>query len=57
MEVTDWPVDLVESGFDQATRFGALPDQCLNARRIMSTGRTMTLTASGVSFTVTTPKS
>jgi LysR family transcriptional activator of dmlA len=27
MEVTDRPVDLVESGFDLAIRFGALPDK------------------------------
>ena len=39
MEVTDRPVDLVESGFDLAIRFGALPDQRLNARRIMSNRR------------------
>jgi len=39
MEVTDRPVDLVESGFDLAIRFGALPDKRLNARRIMSNRR------------------
>ncbi|MGI4982617.1 MAG: LysR family transcriptional regulator [Janthinobacterium lividum] len=39
MEVTDRPVDLVESGFDLAVRFGALPDRRLNARRIMSNRR------------------
>ncbi len=39
MEVTDKPVDLVESGFDLAIRFGALPDKRLNARRIMSNRR------------------
>ncbi len=39
MEVTDRPVDLVESGFDLAIRFGALPDQRLNARRVMSNRR------------------
>lgn len=39
MEVTDRPVDLVESGFDLAIRFGALPDKRLNARRIMSNQR------------------
>ncbi|MGI4860375.1 MAG: LysR family transcriptional regulator, partial [Janthinobacterium lividum] len=39
MEVTDRPVDLVESGFDLAIRFGALPDRRLNARRIMSNRR------------------
>jgi LysR family transcriptional regulator, transcriptional activator for dmlA len=39
MEVTDRPVDLVESGFDLAIRFGTLPDQRLNARRIMSNRR------------------
>ena len=39
MEVTDKPVDLVESGFDLAIRFGALPDKRLNARRILSNRR------------------
>jgi DNA-binding transcriptional LysR family regulator len=39
VEVTDRPVDLVESGFDLAIRFGALPDRRLNARRIMSNRR------------------
>jgi LysR family transcriptional activator of dmlA len=39
LEVTDRPVDLVESGFDLAIRFGALPDKRLNARRIMSNRR------------------
>ncbi|HWJ95225.1 MAG TPA: LysR substrate-binding domain-containing protein [Telluria sp.] len=39
MEVTDRPIDLVESGFDLAIRFGALPDKRLNARRIMSNRR------------------
>ena len=39
MEVTDKPIDLVESGFDLAIRFGALPDKRLNARRIMSNRR------------------
>jgi LysR family transcriptional activator of dmlA len=39
VEVTDRPVDLVESGFDLAIRFGALPDKRLNARRIMSNRR------------------
>lgn len=39
MEVTDRPVDLVESGFDLAIRFGALPDKRLNARKIMSNRR------------------
>jgi len=39
MEVTDKPVDLVESGCDLAIRFGALPDKRLNARRIMSNRR------------------
>jgi DNA-binding transcriptional LysR family regulator len=39
MEVTDRPVDLVDSGFDLAIRFGALPDKRLNARRIMSNRR------------------
>lgn len=39
LEVTDKPIDLVESGFDLAIRFGALPDNRLNARRIMSNRR------------------
>ena len=39
MEVTDKPIDLVESGFDLAIRFGVLPDKRLNARRIMSNRR------------------
>lgn len=39
VEVTDRPIDLVDSGFDLAIRFGALPDKRLNARRIMSNRR------------------
>ncbi|WP_338758903.1 LysR family transcriptional regulator [Massilia sp. METH4] len=39
VEVTDRPVDLVESGFDLAIRFGELPDKRLNARRILSNRR------------------
>lgn len=39
VEVTDKPIDLVESGFDLAIRFGALPDQRLNARCLMSNRR------------------
>jgi DNA-binding transcriptional LysR family regulator len=39
VEVTDRPVDLVETGFDLAIRFGTLPDRRLNARRIMSNRR------------------
>lgn len=39
VEVTDKPIDLVESGFDLAIRFGALPDKRLNARRLMSNRR------------------
>jgi DNA-binding transcriptional LysR family regulator len=39
MEVTDRPVDLVESGHDLAIRFGTLPDKRLNARRVMSNRR------------------
>lgn len=37
--MTDRPIDLVESGFDLASRFGALPDKRLNARNAMSTRR------------------
>jgi DNA-binding transcriptional LysR family regulator len=39
LEVTDRPVDLVESGTDLAIRFGALPDKRLSARRVMSNRR------------------
>ncbi|QBE62162.1 LysR family transcriptional regulator [Pseudoduganella lutea] len=39
VEVTDRPVDLVDTGFDLAVRFGELPDKRLNARRIMSNRR------------------
>lgn len=39
VEVTDKPIDLVESGFDLAIRFGALPDTRLYARRVMSNRR------------------
>jgi DNA-binding transcriptional LysR family regulator len=39
VEVTDRPVDLVETGFDLAIRFGTLPDRRLNARRILSNRR------------------
>jgi DNA-binding transcriptional LysR family regulator len=39
VEVTDKPIDLVDSGFDLAIRFGALPDTRLNARRILSNRR------------------
>lgn len=39
VEVTDRPIDLVESGFDLAVRFGSLPDKRVNARRIMSNRR------------------
>jgi DNA-binding transcriptional LysR family regulator len=39
MEVTDRPVDLVDSGYDLAIRFGELPDKRLNARRVMSNRR------------------
>jgi DNA-binding transcriptional LysR family regulator len=40
LEVTDRPVDLIEKGFDLAIRFGELPDNRVNARRIMSNRRT-----------------
>lgn len=39
VDVTDRPIDLVESGFDLAIRFGALADRRLNARRILSNRR------------------
>lgn len=39
LDVTDRPIDLVESSFDLAIRFGSLPDKRLNARRIMSNRR------------------
>lgn len=39
LEVTDRPVDLIETGFDLAVRFGELPDNRINARRIMSNRR------------------
>lgn len=39
LEVTDRPVDLIEKGFDLAVRFGELPDNRINARRIMSNRR------------------
>lgn len=38
-EVTDRPVDLVETGVDLAIRFGELPDGRLTARRILSNRR------------------
>lgn len=39
LDVTDRPVDLIDSGFDLAIRFGELPDSRLNAHRIMSNRR------------------
>jgi DNA-binding transcriptional LysR family regulator len=39
LEVTDRPVDLIDQGFDLAVRFGELPDNRINARRIMSNRR------------------
>lgn len=39
LEVTDRPVDLIETGLDLAVRFGELPDNRINARRIMSNRR------------------
>ncbi|MFZ2854237.1 MAG: LysR family transcriptional regulator [Rhodocyclaceae bacterium] len=39
LEVTDRPIDLIAKGFDLAIRFGELPDNRLNARRIMSNRR------------------
>lgn len=39
LEVSDRPIDLIDSGFDLAIRFGELPDNRINARRIMSNRR------------------
>lgn len=39
LDVSDRPVDLIDSGFDLAIRFGELPDNRINARRIMSNRR------------------
>ncbi|WP_321924977.1 LysR substrate-binding domain-containing protein [Paraburkholderia guartelaensis] len=39
LDVTDRPIDLVESGVDLAVRFGELPDKRLIARRIMTNRR------------------
>lgn len=39
LEVTDRPVDLIDQGFDLAIRFGELPDNRINARRILSNRR------------------
>jgi LysR family transcriptional regulator, transcriptional activator for dmlA len=39
LDVTDRPIDLVESGVDLAIRFGELPDKRLNARCVMSNRR------------------
>ena len=39
LEVTDRPIDLIEKGLDLAIRFGELPDNRINARRIMSNRR------------------
>jgi len=39
LEVTDRPVDLVDSGVDLAIRFGTLPDRRLSARRILPNRR------------------
>jgi LysR family transcriptional regulator, transcriptional activator for dmlA len=39
LDLTDRPIDLVESGVDLAIRFGSLPDKRLNARRIMPNRR------------------
>lgn len=41
LEVTDRPIDLIDAGFDLAIRFGELPDNRINARRIMSNRRFM----------------
>lgn len=39
LDLTDRPIDLVESGVDLAIRFGSLPDKRLNARCIMTNQR------------------
>lgn len=39
LEVTDRPIDLIAKGFDMSIRFGELPDNRLNARRLMSNRR------------------
>lgn len=39
LEVTDRPIDLIEQGVDLAIRFGELPDQRINARRLLSNRR------------------
>lgn len=39
LDVSDRPVDLIDSGFDLAIRFGELPDNRINARRVMSNRR------------------
>jgi LysR family transcriptional activator of dmlA len=39
LDVTDRPIDLVDTGVDLAIRFGSLPDKRLNARRVMSNRR------------------
>ncbi|HEX6734389.1 MAG TPA: LysR family transcriptional regulator [Azonexus sp.] len=39
LEVSDRPIDLIEAGFDLAIRFGELPDNRINARRVMSNRR------------------
>lgn len=39
LDVTDRPIDLIDKGFDLAIRFGELPDNRINARRIMSNRR------------------
>ncbi|MDQ8031474.1 LysR substrate-binding domain-containing protein [Bordetella genomosp. 1] len=39
LDVTDRPVELIESGMDLAVRFGTLPDKRLRARRILSNRR------------------
>ena len=39
LEVTDRPMDLIDKGFDLAIRFGELPDNRVNARRVLSNQR------------------
>lgn len=39
LDLTDWPVYLIEQGYDFGVRFGELPDTRLSARRILANRR------------------